>query len=60
MVYVIYWFLGFKHQGIKYLTGHLFPPGVPMAALHPRDADRVRADRCSCGPSRWRSDSSPT
>ena len=29
MVYVLYWFLGFKHQGIKYLTGHLFPPGVP-------------------------------
>jgi F-type H+-transporting ATPase subunit a len=31
MVYVLYWFLGFKHQGIKYLTGHLFPPGVPKA-----------------------------
>ena len=30
MVYVIYWFLGFKHQGIKYLTGHLFPAGVPI------------------------------
>jgi F-type H+-transporting ATPase subunit a len=30
MVYVLYWFLGFKHQGIKYLTGHLFPPGVPI------------------------------
>ena len=29
MVYVLYWFLGFKHQGMKYLTGHLFPPGVP-------------------------------
>jgi F-type H+-transporting ATPase subunit a len=29
MVYVLYWFLGFKHNGIKYLTGHLFPPGVP-------------------------------
>src|ERR1700712_3859916 len=29
MVYVLYWFLGFKHQGIKYLTGHLFPAGVP-------------------------------
>ena len=27
MVYVLYWFLGFKHQGIKYLTGHLFPAG---------------------------------
>ena len=36
MVYVLYWFLGFKHHGIKYLTGHLFPPGVPKAALHPR------------------------
>jgi F-type H+-transporting ATPase subunit a len=31
MVYVLYWFLGFKHQGIKYLTGHLFPAGVPIA-----------------------------
>jgi F-type H+-transporting ATPase subunit a len=30
MVYVLYWFLGFKHQGIKYLTGHLFPAGVPL------------------------------
>jgi F-type H+-transporting ATPase subunit a len=29
MVYVLYWYLGFKHQGIKYLTGHLFPAGVP-------------------------------
>lgn len=29
MVYVLYWFLGFKHNGLKYLTGHLFPPGVP-------------------------------
>jgi F-type H+-transporting ATPase subunit a len=29
MVYVLYWVLGFKHQGMKYLTGHLFPPGVP-------------------------------
>jgi F-type H+-transporting ATPase subunit a len=29
MVYVIYWYLGFRHQGIKYLTGHLFPAGVP-------------------------------
>ncbi len=31
MVYVIYWFLGFKHQGFKYLNGHLFPAGVPIA-----------------------------
>jgi F-type H+-transporting ATPase subunit a len=31
MVYVVYLFTGFKHQGIKYLTGHLFPPGVPLA-----------------------------
>jgi F-type H+-transporting ATPase subunit a len=30
IVYVLYWFLGFKHQGIKYLTGHLFPAGVPL------------------------------
>jgi F-type H+-transporting ATPase subunit a len=30
MVYVIYWYLGFRHQGIKYLTGHLFPAGVPI------------------------------
>ena len=29
MVYVMYWYLGFRHQGIKYLTGHLFPAGVP-------------------------------
>ncbi|MFI5053112.1 MAG: F0F1 ATP synthase subunit A [Acidimicrobiia bacterium] len=31
MVYVLYLFVGFKHHGIKYLTGHLFPPGVPLA-----------------------------
>ena len=31
MVYVIYLVVGFKHQGLKYLTGHLFPPGVPKA-----------------------------
>lgn len=30
VVYVMYWFIGFKHNGIKYLTGHLFPPGVPV------------------------------
>jgi F-type H+-transporting ATPase subunit a len=30
IVYVLYWFLGFKHNGIKYLTGHLFPKGVPI------------------------------
>jgi F-type H+-transporting ATPase subunit a len=30
MVYFIYLFVGFKHHGIKYLTGHLFPPGVPI------------------------------
>lgn len=29
--YVIYLVVGFKNQGIKYLTGHLFPPGVPKA-----------------------------
>jgi len=29
MVYVIYLFVGFKHHKLKYLTGHLFPPGVP-------------------------------
>ena len=29
MVYVLYWFLGLKHNGIKYVTGHLFLPGVP-------------------------------
>ncbi len=27
--YLIYWYLGFRHNGFKYLTGHLFPPGVP-------------------------------
>ena len=45
MVYVLYWFLGFKHQGMKYLTGHLFPPGVPKAAVPPADPDRVHPDR---------------
>ncbi len=29
VVYVMYWYLGLRHNGIKYLTGHLFPPGVP-------------------------------
>jgi F-type H+-transporting ATPase subunit a len=29
LVYVLYWYLGFRHNGIKYLTGHIFPPGVP-------------------------------
>jgi F-type H+-transporting ATPase subunit a len=29
MVYFVYLFTGFKSQGFKYLTGHLFPPGVP-------------------------------
>ncbi|MBM3674025.1 MAG: F0F1 ATP synthase subunit A [Actinobacteria bacterium] len=28
--YLIYWYLGFRHNGFKYLTGHLFPPGVPL------------------------------
>lgn len=27
--YVIYWYVGFRYNGIKYLTGHLFLPGVP-------------------------------
>ena len=31
LVYVLYWYLGFRHNGIKYLTGHLFLPGVPKA-----------------------------
>jgi F-type H+-transporting ATPase subunit a len=31
MVYVLYLVVGFKNNGIKYLTGHLFPPGVPLA-----------------------------
>lgn len=31
MVYVMYWYLGFRHNGVKYLTGHLFPSGVPKA-----------------------------
>lgn len=30
--YVIFLFVGFKHQGFKYFTGHLFPPGVPLVA----------------------------
>lgn len=29
MVYFLYLFVGLRHHGIKYLTGHLFPPGVP-------------------------------
>jgi len=29
--YVIYLFVGFKHHKLKYLTGHLFPEGVPKA-----------------------------
>jgi F-type H+-transporting ATPase subunit a len=28
--YVIYLFVGFKHHGFKYLSGHLFPEGVPI------------------------------
>ncbi|MFN0088708.1 MAG: F0F1 ATP synthase subunit A [Acidimicrobiales bacterium] len=31
LVWLIYNFLGFKHQGIRYLTNTLFPPGVPGA-----------------------------
>jgi F-type H+-transporting ATPase subunit a len=31
VVYVLYLYTGFRHHGIKYLTGHLFPPGVPLA-----------------------------
>ena len=29
--YVVYLYVGFRHHGFKYLTGHLFPPGVPKA-----------------------------
>jgi F-type H+-transporting ATPase subunit a len=29
MVWVVYIFVGFKRQGLHYLTGVLFPPGVP-------------------------------
>ncbi|MSO37305.1 MAG: ATP synthase F0 subunit A [Acidimicrobiia bacterium] len=29
--YLIYWYLGFRHNGYRYLTGHLFPAGVPKA-----------------------------
>jgi F-type H+-transporting ATPase subunit a len=29
LTYLIFNFIGFKEQGIKYLTGTLFPPGVP-------------------------------
>jgi F-type H+-transporting ATPase subunit a len=29
MTYLIFNFVGFKKQGFKYLTGTLFPPGVP-------------------------------
>lgn len=27
--YAIYWYVAFRHQGFKYITGHLFLPGVP-------------------------------
>ncbi|HZJ25851.1 MAG TPA: F0F1 ATP synthase subunit A [Acidimicrobiia bacterium] len=27
--YAIYWYVALRHQGFKYLTGHLFLPGVP-------------------------------
>jgi F-type H+-transporting ATPase subunit a len=27
--YVIYWYVALRHQGFKYITGHLFLPGVP-------------------------------
>ncbi len=30
-IYVIYLVVGFQHHGLKYLTGHLFPAGVPLA-----------------------------
>ena len=43
MVYFVYLFTGFKNQGIKYLTGHLFPPGVPKALYVLVTPDRVRA-----------------
>ena len=29
MVWVLYWVVGFKHQGFSYLKNSLFPPGVP-------------------------------
>ena len=31
LVWVLFVFQGFKHQGIKYLTNVMFPPGVPKA-----------------------------
>ena len=31
LVWVIYMGVGFKHQGIKYLTNTIWPPGVPVA-----------------------------
>jgi F-type H+-transporting ATPase subunit a len=27
--YAVYWYVALRHQGIKYITGHLFLPGVP-------------------------------
>ena len=45
LVWVIYNFVGIKKQGLfGYFKTMLFPPGVPKAALHPGDADRVRVD----------------
>lgn len=29
LTWVIYWYVGFRHHGIRYLTGHIFPAGVP-------------------------------
>ncbi|MCB9379276.1 MAG: F0F1 ATP synthase subunit A [Ilumatobacteraceae bacterium] len=31
LVWVVYMGVGFKHQGIKYLTHTIWPPGVPVA-----------------------------
>lgn len=31
MVWLIYNYQGFKHQGVAYITNSLFPPGVPKA-----------------------------
>ena len=33
VVYVLYWVVGFKHQGLSYIKNSTVPPGVPKAIL---------------------------
>ena len=58
--YIIYLVVGFKHHGLKYLTGHLFPPGVPKSSSTSSSRRSSSCSCSSCGRSRWQSDFSPT